>query len=591
MIDALKISEGTDPVHGSTTTFGDVVIASEIIHEYGDGKAYKPADELENAYWSWEGRWAMSHDHPAEGIIMTLDNIHGKTVNLRFVKNLKDHKTDRPNRRGILADLVVFNKRVPSQTLEDMKNGKRPAVSIGFFFTKDATAGVIEEDGHPLKGQNYDYVQRAFMGEHTAFALEAGRCPMPNCGIGADKLIPPKEVEGDPFAGYAGMTECIKDLMKPKSEGGQGYTKEQAAGTCAEIEKKSKAKHKKDESEDKDSDLMSASAQDMTLEEIDEKIAELRAKRDAIRKQINALYEKQRRKKDPFEDKVDKLYEDMRGFEDEIRAYRAAKVLKITTAATSDHLVEEEYQGNVPAVGSGSESERAKMFFNMSDEEWEALTDEEKKGYIAKLPPKKSKDMNCIKNWEELREKIWDGESLDAADFQKFRTLLGELTFEEDKVRMTQDTFDQLVALLKLEDCECDKEDDTPEDDDYDELIKPHLAADAVLSYAQKKALPDSAYAYIEAGCKKEDGKTQQKCRHMPIHDEAHVRAALAALKGARTGQVPSYASKAKGKVCAAAKKFKIKSEVCGTADKDVTTEELLQDAKRVWKDRKYIIG
>jgi len=74
----------------------------------------------------------------------------------------------------------------------------------------------------------------------------------------------------------------------------------------------------------------------------------------------------------------------------------------------------------------------------------------------------------------------------------------------------------------------------------------------------------------------------------MPIHDEAHVRAALAALGGARTGKVPSYASKAKGKVCAAAKKFKIESEVCGTKKKkgdEKTPDEVMAKFDRTLDD------
>jgi len=37
-----------------------VVIASEIVHKYKDGMAYKPADELEKAAWTAEGRWVKA---------------------------------------------------------------------------------------------------------------------------------------------------------------------------------------------------------------------------------------------------------------------------------------------------------------------------------------------------------------------------------------------------------------------------------------------------------------------------------------------------------------------------------------------------
>ena len=64
----------------------------------------------------------------------------------------------------------------------------------------------------------------------------------------------------------------------------------------------------------------------------------------------------------------------------------------------------------------------------------------------------------------------------------------------------------------------------------------------AVLSAGARKALPDSAFAYID-----EKGE-----RHFPIHNKAHVIAAL------RLGPRSPMWPKAKGKVMAAAKKFGI---------------------------------
>ena len=65
------------------------------------------------------------------------------------------------------------------------------------------------------------------------------------------------------------------------------------------------------------------------------------------------------------------------------------------------------------------------------------------------------------------------------------------------------------------------------------------------LSAADRKALPDSSYAYIDP----------QGGRHFPIHDKAHVIAAL------RLGPRSPMWAKAKGKVMAAAKKFGVGTE------------------------------
>lgn len=76
----------------------------------------------------------------------------------------------------------------------------------------------------------------------------------------------------------------------------------------------------------------------------------------------------------------------------------------------------------------------------------------------------------------------------------------------------------------------------------------------AEMNTAAINELPDSDFAYIEPGGKKDDsGKTvPRSLRHFPIHDAAHVRNALA-----RASQSP-YGEKALPKIRAAARKFGI---------------------------------
>lgn len=87
----------------------------------------------------------------------------------------------------------------------------------------------------------------------------------------------------------------------------------------------------------------------------------------------------------------------------------------------------------------------------------------------------------------------------------------------------------------------------------------------AKLSSAEQNDLPDSAFAHIESGGEKdESGKTTPRSkRHFPVHDEAHVRNALA-----RAPQSP-FGDKAMPKIKAAAKKFGI----------DVAEKGAVQDA------------
>jgi hypothetical protein len=92
--------------------------------------------------------------------------------------------------------------------------------------------------------------------------------------------------------------------------------------------------------------------------------------------------------------------------------------------------------------------------------------------------------------------------------------------------------------------------------------------ADAEWDTAYVNALPDSAFAHVD-----DDGT-----RHMPFKnsegniDATHLKAALAAVSGARQSSPPPYASAAKKKLCAAVRSYNtehpdgaIESTVCDT--------------------------
>jgi len=80
----------------------------------------------------------------------------------------------------------------------------------------------------------------------------------------------------------------------------------------------------------------------------------------------------------------------------------------------------------------------------------------------------------------------------------------------------------------------------------------------AVLSGAERDNLPDSAFAYIEPGGKKDSSgrTTPRSLRHFPVHDEAHVRAALS-----RIGQGAQFSEQARAKVMARARELGIEHD------------------------------
>jgi len=78
-------------------------------------------------------------------------------------------------------------------------------------------------------------------------------------------------------------------------------------------------------------------------------------------------------------------------------------------------------------------------------------------------------------------------------------------------------------------------------------------AEKALLSAKERNDLPDSAFAYIEPGGKKDaDGKTTPRSkRHYPIHDKAHADNAMARIEGGG-----KFGDEARRKVKAAQRKF-----------------------------------
>jgi hypothetical protein len=370
------------------------VIASEIVHKYEDGMAYKPALELERAAWTADGRWVKILDHPVEGMIQKISDISGQIQNVQFVKNLKDH-TGRPKRRGIVADIHFFKHNrdkagatpVPSEIIERIKSGDLSDVSIGFTYAKDETPGEFE-------GAKYNYVQRDFFFDHVAAPIEEGRCPAPYCGIGCDSLPGPRLIGRDPWeegeeyirSGHRSSEGFDPDSMRTIdiTEGVRaivGCPKGQYTGGRCKVGMEvlsylfSKAK--------------------FTMSEAKAWYEE--HKGDSLKKIVplgtSAI-------DCPICDKIDELGT----LEFSTRLVRAFGKDIILDAVGSDST--SIYTVTITTDQEPrSEEERAKAHFNISDEEWKKLSDEEKQAYIAKLPPRGSAEEDLIKRARDAVEK------------------------------------------------------------------------------------------------------------------------------------------------------------------------------------------
>jgi len=194
------------------------VIASEIVHQYKEGWAYKPADELEKAAWTADHRWVKILSHPETALLQTAQDIYGIVENPKYVKNLMDPKTKRPMRKGIRADIKWFKDKVPEAVIERIKSGELRDVSIGFTYEEDRTAG-------EWNGTKYDFVQRNIFIDHVAAPIEEGRCAGPLCGIAVDSAL--RKVAGDPWeeteenirSGHKEAGDPCRTIVISESEG------------------------------------------------------------------------------------------------------------------------------------------------------------------------------------------------------------------------------------------------------------------------------------------------------------------------------------------------------------------------------------
>jgi hypothetical protein len=173
-IDATKIIEDSDEFLVMPAT-----IAREGVFPYPEGKALKPAAELKEAAFTFEGAWIVAGKHPETLIVTDRKDIRGKFEGSNFCGKIN----------GIKGNLRFFKPKCDSKYLEDIKAGKLKDVSIGFFYEEDWTPG-------EWKGQHYDFVQRNILGNHVAAGVPVGRCPSPYCGIAVDVLI--RKVALDP---------------------------------------------------------------------------------------------------------------------------------------------------------------------------------------------------------------------------------------------------------------------------------------------------------------------------------------------------------------------------------------------------------
>jgi hypothetical protein len=191
------------------------VIARELVQDYPEGRAYKPAEELEKAAWTAEGRWVAVMEHPDTGLIVRRGDVKGRMEEPVFAKDITCPKTKRPMIRGIRANIKWFKDRVPADILDQVKSGTLSDVSIGFTYEEDRTPGEWE-------GEKYDLVQRNIFIDHVVAPCPVGRCPSPYCGIGVDSVDTSMiQVKSEPVGNLSPIiagVPTVDDLIRRSEE-------------------------------------------------------------------------------------------------------------------------------------------------------------------------------------------------------------------------------------------------------------------------------------------------------------------------------------------------------------------------------------
>ena len=195
----------------------------------------------------------------------------------------------------------------------------------------------------------------------------------------------------------------------------------------------------------------------------------------------------------------------------------------------------------------------------------DGLLAEEKAGYPPKCKPgyevseDKKKCVPIKKTTEAAKtKKQWD--KLDKKELKR-DTKKEKGKHEKDAVKDDKGKINKLKKGMPSEKKSVEIH-DLKKDEKYDKEKKAYWKKKteaAKMSSKQKNDLPDSDFAYIQPGGKKDDsGKTvPRSLRHLPIPDAAHVRNALARLD--QTDITPEAKKAALRKIKTAAKKFGIK--------------------------------
>jgi|GEM_PF-3485974 len=344
------------------------IFTRESILPFNDGRGYRPAKELEDAAWTLEGAWVVTYDHILTVFPMSREDIRGRVENVKFDVGIQ----------GIKGDIRFIKALCDQALLDNVKQGNLKDVSVAYF-SED-----VFESGK-FAGEPYDFIQRNFMFGHVAAGVPEGRCPSPFCGMNVDSFKPHKDPEETEDFIHIPVRDA--DLFVDGSfrtidiDADKGI--KAVIGKLKSDPKGSTVVQKFIFDKDKDWTMEKAKAwiaehkdsvESMNLEGIKKKLKDLENQRTTI---MEKLYPKSQLS----EEEQQKLREELTVLDAETKAYIEFLAEKLSM------IIESGAAGSAIQAQPRDVVARAKNHFNLSDEQWNALSEEEKQKLISQLPP------------------------------------------------------------------------------------------------------------------------------------------------------------------------------------------------------------
>ena len=306
------------------------VITREGVYDYDGMLVYQPAEEIEEATLTARNAWIVEN-HPAEVILTKTEDIRGSLASPVFVED------------RIKTDLTFFKDRCSRKYLSDIKKGRIKSVSIGFFWE-------LEEKKGEFKGKHYDFVMRKIFIDHVAVGSWKGRCSYPVCGIGINEKLKglnpysnehscrlkdpgTLDIVGSGERKHNGKTFRVifgKPKGKPKAGSvEQAYRYPVGTWTEAEAREHCKTHDGSFEPAKKEKEGGKMVDDDLSVEEIKEKLAELSKQRKEI---MDTLYPQA----ELSDEEKGRLQQQLTVLDAEIKAYEEALAEKITEGLAQD---------------------------------------------------------------------------------------------------------------------------------------------------------------------------------------------------------------------------------------------------------------